>query len=134
MLRIFARSSTGFALLLLLNASAGATPTCLPDKQPYELTGDTVHWTMTIAPGADCIQGLRWSYMQIYGVSIVTAPKNGKVVMVGPGFRYFADPGFQGSDSFTLAVSGKNKRNPGNSIVQIEVKPRSPGVQLLSSN
>ncbi|SDR79585.1 hypothetical protein [Bradyrhizobium canariense] len=134
MSRIFARFSAAIALSLLLTASASATPTCLPDKQPFELTGDTVHWTMTIAPGADCIQGLRWSYMQIYNVSVMTPPKNGKIVMVGPGFRYFANPGFKGSDTFALSVLGKNKRNPGNSTVQIEVKPGSSGVQLLSSN
>jgi hypothetical protein len=134
MLRIFARLSAGIVLPLLLNAPVSASPSCLPDKQPFELAGDTIHWTMTIAPGADCIQGLRWSYMQIYDVSVVHAPKNGKIVMVGIGFRYFADPGFKGPDSFTLAVTGMNKKDPGRSYVQIEVKPRSPGPQLLSAN
>ncbi|MCU1294473.1 MAG: hypothetical protein JWP08_3323 [Bryobacterales bacterium] len=73
---------------------------------------------MTIAPGADCIQGLRWSYMQIERVSLSSGPSNGKVVIVGPGFRYFADPGFRGSDSFTVSVSGKNRKASGNSILQ----------------
>ena len=88
---------------------------------------------MTIVPGADCIQGLRWSYMQIEQVSISSAPKSGKAVIVGPGFRYFADPGFQGSDTFTVAVSGKNRKTPGKSILQIEVKARSKELQLSSS-
>jgi hypothetical protein len=133
MRRIFTRLSTTAVLLAALNVSAGATPNCLSDQKPYALTDDVVHWSMTIVPGADCIQGLRWSYMQIEQVSISSAPKNGKAVIVGPGFRYFADPGFQGSDSFTVAVSGKNRKAPGKSILQIEVKARSKELQVLSS-
>jgi hypothetical protein len=125
MMRLVARTSA-IVISLVLSASAGASPTCVSqDKQPFELAGDTIQWAMTIAPGGDCIQGVRWSYMQIYDVSVVTAPKNGKIVMEGIGFRYYADPKFQGTDSFTLAVTGMNKKNPGRSYVQIEVKPRS---------
>jgi hypothetical protein len=133
MLRIFARLSIASVLLAALNVSAGATPNCLSDQKPYALTDDVVHWSMTIVPGAECIQGLRWSYMQIEQVSISGAPKNGKAVIVGPGFRYFADPGFEGSDSFTVAVSGKNRKTPGKSILQIAVKARSKELQVSSS-
>jgi hypothetical protein len=70
--------------------------------------------------------------MQIYDVSVVHAPKNGKIVMVGIGFRYFADPGFKGPDTFTLAVTGMNKKDPGRSYVQVEVKPRQV-VQVSSA-
>jgi hypothetical protein len=131
--RIFARLSTASVLLAALNVSAGATPNCLSDQKPYALTDDVVHWSMTIVPGAECIQGLRWSYMQIEQVSISGAPKNGKAVIVGPGFRYFADPGFEGSDSFTVAVSGKNRKTPGKSILQIAVIARSKELQVSSS-
>jgi hypothetical protein len=88
---------------------------------------------MTIVPGGDCIQGLRWSYMQIEKVEIASAPKNGKVVIVGPGFRYFADSEFQGSDSFTVTVSGKNRKSSGNSTLQIEIKSEANRMQLSSS-
>ena len=133
MLRILVRLSAAAVLLTALNAAASATPNCLSDQQPYALTDDVVHWNMTIVPGADCIQGLRWSYMQIEQVSISSVPKNGKVVLVGPGFRYFADPGFQGSDTFTVAVSGKNRKTPGHSTLQIEVQARSKELQVVSS-
>lgn len=134
MQRVLSRLSIAAVLLAVLNGSAGATPNCLNDQQPYTLTDDVVHWTMTIVPGAECIQGLRWSYMQIEQVSISTAPKNGKAVIVGPGFRYFADPGFQGSDTFTVAVHGKNRKTPGNSVLQIEVKARSKELQVVSTS
>jgi hypothetical protein len=121
-----ARASAAIFISFALNAAASASPTCVSqDKQPFELAGDTIRWAMTIAPGGDCIQGVRWSYMQIYDVSVVAAPKNGKIVMEGIGFRYYADPKFQGTDSFTLAVTGMNKKSPGRSYVQIEVKPQA---------
>jgi hypothetical protein len=91
------------------------------DIKPYKLAGDTMEWSMTIAPGADCIQGLRWSTMQIYSVSISEKPSNGELVLVGPGFRYFAKPDFSGTDKFTLVVVGKNRHDEGTSTVQVTI-------------
>jgi hypothetical protein len=133
MLRTLARFSMAAVLIASLNISASATPRCLSDQEPYALTDDIVNWTMSIAPGDECIQGLRWSYMQIEFVSVLGPPKKGKAVVVGSGFRYFADPDFKGTDSFTVVVSGINKKTPGNSVLQIEVKAR-PQVQVSSSS
>ena len=131
--KILARLSTATVLLIGLAAPAAATQNCLHRPEPFALSEDTMNWSMTIVPGADCIQGLRWSYMQIENVAIASAPKNGKVVIVGPDFRYYADSEFQGSDSFTVTVSGKNKKSSGNSTLQIEIKSHSKDVQLMSS-
>ena len=68
--------------------------------------------------------------MQIEGVSLSSGPRNGKVVIVGPGFRYFADPDFQGSDAFTVSVSGKNRKAFGNSILKIDVNARLQDVRV----
>ncbi|QPF95333.1 hypothetical protein IC761_27695 [Bradyrhizobium commune] len=126
--RISINISTVAALTLLSSAtSALATPNCLRDNKPYRLAGDTIEWSMTIAPGANCIQGLRWSTMQIFSVSVVEKPKNGDLLMVGPGFRYFARSDFTGTDKFTLVVVGKNRHDEGKSTVQITVsKPTAP--------
>jgi hypothetical protein len=121
LLRIFSRVSTALVVFAVVGAPAKATPNCLRDNQAYKLAGDTIEWSMTIAPGADCIQGLRWSTMQIYSVSIAEKPKSGELVLVGPGFRYFAKPDFSGTDSFTLVVVGKNRHDEGTSTVQITV-------------
>jgi hypothetical protein len=96
-----------------VSVSAYATPNRLRDNQPYKLAGDTVEWSMTITPGANCIQGLRWSTMQIYSVSVAEKPKRGELALVGPGFRYFAKADFIGTDSFTLVVDGKNLHEKG---------------------
>src|SRR5437016_12388221 len=78
-------------LLAVLSASAHASPKCLKDQKPFALAEDTVSWTMSVAPGSECIQGLRWSYMQIYSVLVSKAPTKGKIAIVGSGFRHFAD-------------------------------------------
>jgi hypothetical protein len=112
-----------FGCLAILTVSAHASPNCFKNQQPFALANDTVVWTMYAAPGSECIQGLRWSYMQIDSVSVSKAPTKGKIVMVGYGFRYFADSQNQEADSFTLVVAGKNRRDPGKSTLQIVVKP-----------
>jgi len=120
-------------LPILVSASiVNATPNCMRDISPYKLAGDTMEWSMTIAPGADCIQGLRWSTMQIYSVSVAEKPKFGELVLVGPGFRYFAKPDFNGTDTFTLVVVGKNRHDQGMSTVQIKISRPSQSLVLSS--
>ncbi|MDD1519177.1 hypothetical protein DCG74_35715 [Bradyrhizobium sp. WBAH42] len=104
--------------------TAHASPACVKERTPFELSQDTVKWTMSIAPGADCIQGLRWSYMQIFKVSVVSGPSRGQLAVVGSGFRYSAEAGARGSDNFTLLISGKNRHAPGTSTLEVEVNPQ----------
>lgn len=54
-------------------------------------------------------------------MQIVEKPRNGDLVMVGPGFRYFAKPDFNGTDNFTLVVVGKNRHDEGASTVQVTI-------------
>jgi hypothetical protein len=108
-------------LLVAFSFSAQASPSCLKEKTPFTLSEDTMTWKMTIAPGAECIQGLRWSYMQIYNVFVVSGPTKGRLVMVGPGFRYYANPGEHGADKFTLLISGKNRRDVGKSTLEVQI-------------
>ena len=119
----------GFIAILIV--SAHASPNCLKDQKPFALAEDTITWTMYAAPGSECIQGLRWSYMQIYSVSVSKAPTKGKIGIVGPGFRYFAGPQNFEDDSFTLVVVGKNRRDPGKSTLEIVVKPPETVVSEL---
>ena len=120
-------SRTPFRLLIAigflaaLGVSAHANPICLKDQKPFALSDDFVSWTMSAAPGSDCIQGLRASYMQIYSVLVLKAPAKGKLVIVGSGFRYIADSESREADKFTLVVFGKNRRDTGESILDIAV-------------
>ena len=109
--------------MAILTVSAHASPNCLKNQKPFALAEDTIIWTMYAAPGSECIQGLRWSYMQIFSVLVSKAPTKGRIDIVGPGFRYFADSQNDEPDSFTLVVVGKNLRDPGKSTLEIVVNP-----------
>ena len=122
MSRTLDRLFLAIGLLAVLGVSAHASPSCLKDQKPFALTDDVVSWTMTAAPGSECLQGLRWSYMQIYRVLVLKAPTKGKLVIVGSGFRYFADPESREADNFTLVVIGKNRRDEGESVLDVAVK------------
>ena len=88
-------SGVAVAVSAMSSLAAQASPLCIKERTPFALSQDTVRWTMSIAPGADCIQGLRWSYMQIFNVSVVTGPSRGQLAVVGSGFRYSAEKFFQ---------------------------------------
>lgn len=129
MLRTLERLILAIGFMAALSVAALASPSCLKDKQAFALEDDFVSWTMSAAPGSECIQGLRWSYMQIYSVLVLKAPTKGKLVIVGSGFRYAADSANREADSFTLVVFGKNRFEPGKSILDITVK-RSTGTMV----
>ena len=107
MLRLFACSLSALMLIALAPTLANAFPRCLRDQQAYKLAGNSIEWSMTIKPGAECIQGLRWSFMQVFAVWVLDQPQSGELVIVGSGFRYFAKLGFSGTDKFTLVVVGE---------------------------
>src|ERR1700676_258908 len=117
--------------MAILTVSAHASPNCLKNQRPFALAEDTIIWTMYAAPGSECIQGLRWSFMQIDSVVVSKAPTKGKIGIVGYGFRYFADSQNYEADSFTLVVMGKNRRDPGKSTLEIVVKPPETVVSEL---
>ena len=123
MSRTLDRLFLAIAFMAALGVSAYASPSCMKDQRPFELSDDIVSWTMSAAPGSECIQGLRMSYMQIFSVLVLKAPTRGKLVIVGSGFRYIADSESHEADNFTLAVFGKNRRDAGNSILDINVTP-----------
>ncbi|AWL99638.1 hypothetical protein [Bradyrhizobium amphicarpaeae] len=117
-------SGVAVAAFAASGLAAQASPLCIKDRTPFALSQDTVKWTMSIAPGADCIQGLRWSYMQIFDVSVVSGPSQGELAVVGSGFRYSAKNETRGTDKFTLLISGKNRHDAGTSTLEVEVNPQ----------
>src|ERR1700682_1916499 len=96
------RASLGIVLAWSLTmAQAGGN--CLLHPEPFLLQSDTVHWSVKINSGAECIQGLRWSTGMINDISIPDQPKLGRRVFQGPSFRNFRDPGARGTDSFKIS-------------------------------
>ena len=102
-------------------AAALAGGICLLRPEPFKLQSDTVRWSIKISPGGECIQGLRWSTIMIDSVSVTEQPKSGRVMVQGPSFRYFSDPGARGSDSFKLSISGSSLHVNGTSSIEVDV-------------
>jgi hypothetical protein len=94
---------------------------CLLHPDAFRLQSDTVHWSVKIESGGECIQGLRWSTIMIENISIIDQPKLGRLLLQGPSFRYFANPGVQGTDSFKLSISGTSLRLKGTSLIEVDV-------------
>jgi hypothetical protein len=80
------------------------------------LTSDTVDWSIQVASGQSCVRGLRLGNVVVEKVSLTTPPKSGNVRLEGPGFRYTANSGFHGEDSFM--VEGKVR---GTSTIRVVV-------------
>jgi hypothetical protein len=94
---------------------------CLLHPEPFRLRSDTVHWSMKINSGGECIQGLRWSTIMIDDISVADQPKLGRLSLQGPSFRYFSIPGARGTDSFKLSIAGTSLRLHGVSSIEVEV-------------
>jgi hypothetical protein len=95
----------------------------LSHPAPFELESDTVHWSIVIARGNDCIQGLRGGRMVFESAALVEPAKTGKVVVQGPSFHYYAGDA-AGTDSFGLTVVGTAMRMRGTSTVKVDVEVR----------
>jgi hypothetical protein len=106
-----------FAVAVWSDRAAAAN--CLRRPEAFQLANDTVKFSL--GPGLECIQGLRYAAMQIDQVSVVGAPKGGRVAIFGPSFRYFASPEFHGTDSFSLSVTGSKQQVNGISSIEVDV-------------
>lgn len=102
-------------------APASAGGICILHPQSFKLRSDTIHWLIKIKPGAECIQGLRWSTIMIDTIAVVDPPKSGRLILQGPSFRYFSDPATQGTDNFKIAIMGTSLRISGTSSIEVDV-------------
>lgn len=108
-------------LLAWVPAAVLAGGTCLLHPEPFKLQSDTVHWSVKIASGGQCIQGLRWSTILIDQIAITEMPKSGRIIIQGPSFRYLSNQGARGSDSFKLSIAGTSMRVSGSSSIEVEI-------------
>ena len=114
------RLSLAVAVFAAFGGAARAAPNCLKEPQPYALADDTVSWTMTIAPRRRVHPGPSLVLHADRARLALNRPQQWKVAIVGPGFRYFADPAFRGSDTSRCRCLGRSRKVSGNSIFKIE--------------
>jgi hypothetical protein len=107
-----------FIFLGILSTLADA---CVLNGSPYQLASDTVRWSLKLSGGETCIRGVRFNNVAVDKLRVVSGPQTGHVTLLGSGFSYEAATDFQGSDSFSLMVSGATNKIPGSSTIEVEV-------------
>jgi hypothetical protein len=95
--------------------------TCISQAPHYLLTSDTVDWSIQVRSGQGCVQGLRFGNVVLQRVTLTAPPKSGNVQLLGPGFRYSANPEFHGEDSFSVEVLGFAGKVRGASTIHVAV-------------
>ena len=113
----------GAALLLglIVDFQGAAAQSCVVQAPRYSLSADTVDWSMMIASGKSCVRGVHFGNVEIESVKLTSPPKFGQVTVEGPGFRYTSKRNYNGPDSFSLAVLGRNNKLRGSSTVRVKV-------------
>ncbi len=114
----WAISCAAFLGFLSLGGSADA---CVFSGPRYQLMADTVSWKMTIGSGQTCVRGFRFNDVQMINVKLLSPPRSGQVILLGPGFSYTAKADFRGTDSFAIAITGSIKRVFGSSTIHIDI-------------
>ena len=112
---------TALATVSAMHSHQASAQTCVSKNPHYLLTSDSVDWSIQVASGKSCVSGLRFGSVVLERVSLVAPPKSGNVQLVGPAFRYTANPGFHGEDSFTVEVLGVAGNARGTSTIHVAV-------------
>ena len=131
MIRRIVFISAALLLGLLGDFRGAAAQSCVVQAARYNLSADSVDWSIKITSGRSCVGGVRFGNVEIEGVKLVSRPQFGQVVLEGPGFRYTSKPNYSGPDSFSLAVVGRINKVPGNSTIHVTV---AVGNSSASSN
>jgi hypothetical protein len=106
---------------LALSPYTASAQTCVTQAPRYALASDTVDWSIAVGSGHGCVRGLRWGNVVLERVVLTAPPKSGNVQLVGPGFRYTANAGFHGDDSFSIEVRGFAGKVRGTSTIRVAV-------------
>jgi hypothetical protein len=105
----------------VLNGDSAFGQSCVVDGPRYNLTADSVAWSMQIESGRTCLRGVRLNNVEVENLEIASPPQSGKLTLAGSGFAYTAKPDFSGEDSFSLTVIGSINRKRGKSAIKVTV-------------
>jgi hypothetical protein len=119
------RNTVGLMFAVLVTPIAGFAQdparACLLYGPSYQLTSETVNWSMNIGSGQSCIRGLRTAVATLDSIKVVVPPQFGQVDLTGPAFIYRSREDFRGEDTFSILVSGKANNISGSSTIQFKV-------------
>jgi hypothetical protein len=117
-------------LISLLSVRTGSAQGCLVNAPQYNLSNDTVTWSLSVVAGGSCIHGVRFGNVYLESLRLISPPQFGKLELQGFGFIYSTKPDFPGRDSFALAVLGGVYRNRGGSTIYVTAFVTPRGTQV----
>jgi hypothetical protein len=85
---------TALATLIVCAVGCAISPdsaqalSCLSRTPRFDLTPDPAYWTIVLPSGVECTQEFRFPPLVIEDVTIITPPRNGRLIVEGPSFRY----------------------------------------------
>jgi hypothetical protein len=112
---------SSLTIVFVVRSHEVSAQTCVSQGPHYLLTSDTVDWSIQVGSEQSCVRGLRSGNVVLQKVTLTTPPKSGNVQLVGPGFRYTANPEFHGDDSFSVEVSWFAGQVRGTSTIHVAV-------------
>jgi type 1 fimbria pilin len=108
-----------FALAL---SSATARADCFQQLGTYHFNGDTITDSDAITGGSSCRHPNRTNGTSRFGsVSVVSPAKNGKLSAGVLSVTYTPNPGFKGSDQYSIQVCGRRHNAPNCSTINVAV-------------
>jgi hypothetical protein len=117
-----AATSIVCAAVFAISINSAQALSCLTPA-PFALT-EPAYWSIALPSGVECKQELRYPPLVIEDVTIITPPRNGRLIVEGPSFRYLPNLESQGPDAFVLSVSGSNGRVNDSTFIYVDVMVR----------
>jgi hypothetical protein len=108
-------------LLSALGSPAANAGECLITGPHYQLQSDVVEWQLKTRIGQSCIRGVRFKNVVDPVIKVISAPRLGKLTLLGPAFSYTAGLDGADEDSFSIEVSGFVIGGRGTSIIHVAV-------------
>jgi Bacterial Ig domain len=119
------RVSKAIALAIVLTASSLVSVSSVQAASECPIAGTLSTWgvnsagVFNIAPGGTCLFPLRIEGV-IASSSIVQKPAFGVLVQVNEStFEYTANPGYQGTDTFSVQATGRGPTATGTSVITL---------------
>ncbi len=104
-----------------LNAPAHATCKVIPFR--FNANGDTVSTRALLSSGDTCFHTLRNNTRSgnvFTGLSVVKRPSHGTLTLGGAAFRYHAQSGYRGADSYAVRICMRGPHGRGCSVAVVD--------------
>jgi hypothetical protein len=112
------------AVVCGISVNSAQALSCLSRTPRVDLTSDPAYWTIVLPAGVECAEELRFPPLVIEDVTIITPPRNGRLIVEGSLLRYLPNIESTGPDAFVISVSGSSGRTTDSTFIYADVMVR----------